>query len=239
MNLSRTRLNSKEKRKFWLISMTSLAILLVLLSIVHCANGENQWMFQSEAKWDKEWKSGAWEYLEKVAVERSRISIIGSVLVQMYSHANASVLDVGCGEGPIADFLTPEQKHHYVGIDISKEAILIAKKLRGPPLKFVHSTSQNFQPKHKFDVIIFSDMLYYVEHEKALKQYEGYLNPGGIVIISIFHQTEKLMYEHIFNFARQTFNLIDDMDVSGWTIKSKGGNKEKTAFHIEVYRLKS
>jgi 2-polyprenyl-3-methyl-5-hydroxy-6-metoxy-1,4-benzoquinol methylase len=173
----------------------------------------DQWLFQSEAKWDKEWKSGSWDYMEKVAVERSKVSVIGGVLVQMYSHANASVLDVGCGEGPISDFLLPSQKAHYVGIDISKEAILSAKKLRGPPLKFVHATSHLFQPKNKFDVIIFSDMLYYVEYEKVLKQYEGYLNPGGIVIISIFHQ-EKSLYENIWSFARQTFDQVSSFVAS-------------------------
>lgn len=176
--------------------------------------------------------------MEKVAVERSRIAVIGGVFVQMYSNPNASVLDVGCGEGSIADFLNSEQRNHYVGIDLSKEAIHAAKKARGPPLKFVHAAAHLFQPNHKFDVIIFSDVLYYVEHEKVLKQYESYLNPGGIVIISIFHQTEKLMYEHIFNFARGTFNLLDEIDVAGYTKKRSEGDKEKTAFHIEVYRLK-
>ncbi len=211
---------------------------LLLFCNIWLSVTSDQWLFQSEAKWDKEWKSKEWDYMEKVAVERSKVAVIGGVLVQMYSHPNASVLDVGCGEGPISDFLTPSQKANYVGIDISKEAILSAKKLRGPPLKFVHATSHLFQPKHKFDLIIFSDMLYYVEHEKVLKQYEAYLNPGGTVIISIFHQSEKLMYENIFNFARATFDQVDELDMSGYTVKKKGGGKEKTAFHIEIYKLK-
>ena len=107
--------------------------------------------------------------------------------------------------------------------------------LRGPPRKFVHAAAHAFVPNHKFDVIVFSDVLYYVEHEKVLKQYSNYLNPNGIlwllliiiiyvtivtiilgiVIISIFHQTEKLMYEHIFNFAKSIFQHIDEIDVGG------------------------
>jgi SAM-dependent methyltransferase len=199
---------------------------------------DGQWLFQSESKWDKEWKSGSWDYLETVACERSRIAVIGGVLVPMYSHANASVLDIGCGEGPIADFLTADQRSKYVGVDISKEAIHSAKRKRGPPLKFVHATAHEFTPQHKFDVVIFSDVLYYVEYEKVLKQYEGYLLPRGIIIISIFHQSEKLMYENIFKFARSSFEFLDEMEVSGFTKKNKGLNLEKTAFHIEVYRRK-
>lgn len=195
-------------------------------------------MFQSESKWNNEWKSGAWTYMEKVAVERSRIAVIGGVFVPMYAGTNASVLDIGCGEGSIADFLNEGQRHHYVGVDLAKEAIIAAKKARGPPLKFVHAAAHLFTPQHKFDAVIFSDVLYYVEHEKVLRQYEGYLNPNGIVIISIFHQQEKLMYEHIFNYARERFTKLDEIDVSGFTRKSQGGNLEKTAFHIEVYRIK-
>lgn len=221
------------------ILMLAVLQLLIFVSFFPLSSGEEQWLFQPESKWDKEWKNGAWDYLETVACERSRIAVIGGVLIQMYSHSNASVLDVGCGEGPISDFLTPQQKEKYVGVDLSKEAIHSAKKKRGAPLKFVHAAAHNFIPHHKFDVIIFSDVLYYVEYEKVLKQYEGYLNHGGIVIISIFHQSEKLMYENIFKFAKATFLYLDEMEVSGFTKKNKGLSLEKTAFHIEVYRLKA
>lgn len=207
----------------------------MLLCSVLC---EDQWLFQSESKWDKEWKSGAWTYMETVAVERSRIAVVGGVMIPMYANPNASVLDIGCGEGSISDFLKDDQKSRYVGVDISKEAILAAKRARGPPMRFVHATAHLFKPMHKFDVVVFSDVLYYVEHEKVLKQYEGYLNPNGIVIISIFHQTDKLMYPHIFEYAAKVFDKLDEMDVSGYTRKHKDGPVEKTAFHVEVYRKK-
>ena len=193
-------------------------------------------MFQSENKWDKEWRSGEWTYMETIAVERSRIAVIGGVFIQMFTHQNASVLDIGCGEGAISDFLTPPQQSKYVGLDISKEAIIVAKKKRGGLRKFVHANLYDFKPVHKYDAIIFSDVLYYVEYEKVLQQYATYLNPGGIFIISIFHQTEKLMYENIWGFARSTFKLVDEIDVGGYTKKGKSTTKEKTAFHIEVFR---
>lgn len=219
------------------VFLVLFACLLVLVRFG--VDAEDQWLFQSESKWNKEWKSGAWTYMETVPVERSRIAVIGGVLIPMFANKNSSVLDIGCGEGSIADFLTDDQKHKYVGVDLAKEAIIAAKKARGPPLKFVHAAAHQFVPQHKFDAIVFSDVLYYVEHEKVLKQYETYLNPRGIIIISIFHQSEKLMYEAIFEFARKTFDKVDEMDVSGFTKKSKDGKQEKTAFHIEVYRIKS
>lgn len=195
-------------------------------------------MWHSESKWDKQWKAGEWSYMEDVPSERAKIAVVGSVLVQRYGAPNASVLDIGCGEGATSDFLTPSQKAKYVGVDLSKEAIRIAKSKRKQPMKFVHSAAHQFQPSHKFDVVIFSDVLYYVEYEKVIRQYEGYLNPGGVMIISIFHFTDKLLYENIFQFARSVLDYVDEMEISGFTKKNKDAKREKTAFHIEVYKKK-
>lgn len=225
--------------------MLSLVLLcLFLLSICSPTYSEKQWLYQSEHKWDKEWKSGAWEYMDKIAIERSRIAIIGGVFIPMYAPKNASILDVGCGEGAISDFILPGQKEHYVGIDISKEAIYQARKLRQPPLQFIHATTHEYHPDQKFDVIVFSEVLYYVEHEKVLKQYEAYLTPNGIVIISIFLQHGKQLYDHIFQSAKSIFTYVDDIQINGYTKKNVAQgdifqNREQTASRIEVYRLKS
>jgi 2-polyprenyl-3-methyl-5-hydroxy-6-metoxy-1,4-benzoquinol methylase len=223
-----------------IVLIVSLVALLLLCVWLPASEGvASQWMYQTESKWDKEWSSGAWEYMERNAIERSRVAVIGGVFAEMYAPFNGSVLDIGCGEGAIADFLVDGQKQHYVGIDLSKEAIKLAKSKRGPPLKFVHAAAHEFTSHHKYDVIIFSDVLYYVEHEKVIPQYANYLNPNGIMVISIFHQTDKLMYENIFTFARTHLIQVDETDVSGYTKKKKDAKPERTAFHIEVYKLRS
>ena len=189
-------------------------------------------MFQSEKKWDNEWSSGAWDYMESVAVERARIAVIGGVLVsvlwppplfaspnaakiQMYSQANSSVLDVGCGEGAIADFLSLSQKSRCAFIDwfrITKTPhycydtvhmlgmlgwtyrrtpsrlprasgshpcgtpILCTTPLdiQGPcsllRIRFVHASAYDFAPTNKFDVVAFSDVLYYVNYDKVSRK---------------------------------------------------------------------
>jgi 2-polyprenyl-3-methyl-5-hydroxy-6-metoxy-1,4-benzoquinol methylase len=217
--------------------------LLVLAMIVSHAWGKEQWIFQSEKKWDKEWSSGAWHYQEKVPVERSRIAVIGGVLVQLYApSANSTVLEIGCGEGAVTDFLTPPQKLGYVGVDISKEAIAIAKtKRKAGGMRFVHAAAHKFEPLGKFDVVIFSEVLYYTEYEKILDQYQGYMNPNAILIISIFQMTGKPKYENIFAYAQSKFTMVDEIEVSGKTKKLGGDNSpvEKTAFRIEVLRKKN
>jgi len=227
-----------------------LAILLVM-HVTPCActeNAKDQWMFQSEEKWDSQWRAGQWAYMDTVAIERAKVSVVG-VLAQIYaanmttsvSTGQGSVLDIGCGEGSLADFLSAEQQPGYVGVDLSREAILSAKRKR-PNMKFVHSAAHKFHPKGSktFNVISFADMLYYVDHKSVLEQYNSYLSPGGIVIISMFFQQKgKLLYENIWNDARKTFQKIDEMELAGSTKKQAHGKavvETATAFHIEVYR---
>jgi 2-polyprenyl-3-methyl-5-hydroxy-6-metoxy-1,4-benzoquinol methylase len=221
------------------IKNLSILTILLIWSRSYTAN----WEFQSVKKWDQEWKSGSWDYMEKVAVERSKNAIIGNVFINMYAKStNASVLDIGCGEGAVSDFLPSDQRKNYVGVDVSKEAIQKAKEKRqNQPYgsKFVHSSVYDFLPRHNFDVIVFSDVLYYVDHEKILQIYSEYLNPDGIIIISIFSKSMgNLLYENIFNVARRLFTKIDEIDIGGFTKKSENAKLEKTAFHIEIYRKK-
>lgn len=222
--------------------MFSIGVVIQLFGCFICtATAKDQWIFQSEKKWDKEWTSGAWEYQEKVPVERSRIAVIGGVLVQMYApNANSTVLEIGCGEGAVSDFLTVNQRAAYVGVDISKEAIAIAKsKRQSTGMRFVHAAAHKFQPSAKFDIIIFSEMLYYTEYEKIMDQYSTYLNPTGIVIISIYQMAGMPKYEKIFAYAANKFQLIDEIEVSGKTKKWETEKvAEKTAFRIQVLRVK-
>lgn len=221
---------------------------VVLLALVVGGNAEQSkfetpgqkrnWMFQSEGKWEREWKNGMWEFLETIPIERSRISVIGSVLIPAYTPANGSVLDIGCGEGAIADFLNPERKANYVGIDLASEAINLAIKKRGAPMKFVHAAAHTYVPDRQFDAIVFSEVLYYVNYAKILMQYEQALTANGIFIISIFYQPNLPKYENIFNFARERYEYVDEMYVEGYTRKSRNGNREKTSFRVEVFRKK-
>ena len=99
-----------------------ILLFIILLLYINVINGD--WMFQSEQKWDQQWKSGAWEYMDKIAVERSKIAIIGGVFAHIYTNTNASVLDMGCGEGAMSDFLSEGQKQHY-SVNRRRESVFL------------------------------------------------------------------------------------------------------------------
>ena len=75
----------------------------------------------SKNKWEKEFSSGKWDFLDIVPGEKARNAIIGMYCRHFYP--NGSILDVGCGLGTVVDFLSRAQKNKYLGIDISNKAI--------------------------------------------------------------------------------------------------------------------
>jgi 2-polyprenyl-3-methyl-5-hydroxy-6-metoxy-1,4-benzoquinol methylase len=158
----------------------------------------------TDKEWDTQFSRGKWTYLGKVAVERARNSVITGISglrrfswfnnwftfscilfiyslgVFMLSNApKGSLLDVGCGEGALSDFLNEDQKKNYVGIDLSKEAVRIAKTKRN--LNFIQASAETFSPPEGrlFDVIVFNEVLYYTEHVEMLKRYQNFLTAEG------------------------------------------------------------
>lgn len=49
--------------------------------------------------WNNQFRSGRWHYIDKIAVERARNSIIIGVFLNGLQSKQKRLLDVGCGEG--------------------------------------------------------------------------------------------------------------------------------------------
>jgi SAM-dependent methyltransferase len=179
---------------------------------------EPQWIAHSRSQWDSEFQNGQWRYMDAVPLERTRLAAIGG-LTRLYGlPSNGTILDVGCGEGIMTEYITEEQKKHYIGVDISKVAIDQAIQRRGSPMTWIASVAHEYTPPRKVDVIVFSEMLYYVEFKKVLAQYESYLAPNGIIIISLWcPDKEEGMFSEIRAFTRSHFDLLENFQLIGTT----------------------
>lgn len=196
---------------------------------------------QGESAFNKQWEDGTWDYMDLVAAERLRNAAIGAVLVQKYCRPveNCTILEVGCGEGAVVDFLTPSQREKYTGFDVSEHAITIAKTKRptgssGGGPHFIHANAHdiNFTPDQTFDAIIFSEVLYYLEHENAIDKFVQYLAPSGVVIISLHvPHHDKKAFDGIFMYAEKKLQLFDVVDVGG---RGHPPHPESTHFKIKV-----
>jgi O-antigen biosynthesis protein len=95
------------------------------------------------------------------------------------------ILDVGCSAGYLGEYLVT-RGHRVTGIDITHEAVDIAKKF----LTDAHcmKVEEYFEkhPDRRFDVIIFGDVLEHVTNaEEVLRMSAAALTPNGRVIASI------------------------------------------------------
>jgi SAM-dependent methyltransferase len=220
--------------------MWSLIVIFFMLCLnVKMSFGKASWVSQSSESWDAEWKAGSWNYMDSVPIERARLAIIGDILIPFYSSKNASILDVGCGTGTLLDFLPSRQRPLYLGIDVSNEAIDKARKMRRKA-KFEVAVAHEYKPKQNFDVIIFSEMLYYVDFQTLLIQYEKYLSPKGIIISSLFFKTEDAVIPNrIFSFLENNFHVLDDFQVVGRTRRAENSPPDRVMSHIQVVRKRS
>lgn len=126
------------------------------------------------------------------------IDIRRSVMAELIHHCMPdfqSVLDVGCGTGGLAPVIFKKNSGCYVGVDISEYAIekarkwlLDSKKLQS--VSFHNSNLCDFTPGNdaQFDVIIFGEVLYYIDIKESvvqLERYSNWLRPGGVFCISM------------------------------------------------------
>lgn len=100
--------------------------------------------------------------------------------------AGKKVLDIGCNTGNLGKKLITEKKCQVYGVDYSKKAIEIAKKRLTEVMFFDLETDELPFSDHKFDIIIFGDVLEHLRSpESILSRIPKILNKNGLVVASI------------------------------------------------------
>ncbi len=101
-----------------------------------------------------------------------------------------SVLDLGCGTGQFAKYCIEQGASKVVGVDISKNMIERAnKENKHEKIDYICTPIEDFElQNHKFDKIISSLAIHYIENYSALiKKVYGLLNENGEFIFSTEH----------------------------------------------------
>src|SRR5688572_13708952 len=107
--------------------------------------------------------------------------------VEDYASGGA-ILVLGCGNASIVKHLKPSAFHYLVDIDISPQAISMAKRHADEKVHFEVGDIRKYQCTREFDVILFSESLYYIkqsEQEKVLKRFCRHLTPNGSIIVTV------------------------------------------------------
>ncbi|MGF6741026.1 class I SAM-dependent methyltransferase [Paraburkholderia atlantica] len=117
----------------------------------------------SDATWNQAYGSGTWDYLGTTQ-EIARYSVIAGYCKHLKPAAR--VLDVGYGAGVLASWLSGASTSSYFGVDFSEVAIEQARQANIDGAEFAVADATTFEPSQVFDVIVFNEMIYYLENRR-------------------------------------------------------------------------
>ena len=102
------------------------------------------------------------------------------------------VLDLGCGLGWHCDYAIEQGAESVTGVEISQKMLEAAKDLnKHKNIQYVHSSIEDFDyPKDKYDVVMSSMALHYVEPlDEVCRKISQSLTSGGNFSFSVEHPT--------------------------------------------------
>src|SRR2546423_12002448 len=91
--------------------------------------------------------------------ELARYAVIAGYLRHL--KPGGSVLDVGCGEGLLADHLRPFGYARYLGVDLSETAVRQAAGRVDERTAFTAADAESYVPAGRWDAIVLNESVYY------------------------------------------------------------------------------
>ncbi|MFC1948089.1 class I SAM-dependent methyltransferase [Chloroflexota bacterium] len=115
------------------------------------------------------------------------ISQLQMMMDKVKINENSSVLDIGCGNGKIAEYISDVTGAHVTGIDYIPEAVETARKRTSPKsdrLSFQIGDIENpVEAGKSFDLILSIDSMYFSDADILLAAWKKLLKPDGQMAI--------------------------------------------------------
>lgn len=98
---------------------------------------------------------------------------------------SATVLDFGCGDGRVTKGMLAQAKK-VIGIDISEQAVEVAKKFNNhADITYLHTTIEDFSSDLRFDAILMFEIIEHVFNPQLIFQkVNGLLKEKGVLMLS-------------------------------------------------------
>lgn len=134
-------------------------------------------------RWDNEYASGQWDYLETLP-ELPRYSLIAGYV--RHFGRGGRILEIGCGTGLLLDHIQAVDFAVYRGVDVSVEAISSAERRADQRTSFVAADGRSYNDGTIYDLIIFNEVLYYFDDcISILEHYRQMLAKSGRILVSM------------------------------------------------------
>lgn len=151
---------------------------------------------------DEKYRRGDWNFKGESSDELPSV-------IRKYLRAG-DLLILGCGGASVLESLRKEAIGSVLGLDLSSEAVRLANRYADRNISFQTGDMVTFQCPRDYDVILFSESLYYVpsaQQEALLKRLAKHLKPGGAVIVTLA-QADR--YHAIIELIRGRFQVVED-----------------------------
>jgi 2-polyprenyl-3-methyl-5-hydroxy-6-metoxy-1,4-benzoquinol methylase len=174
---------------------------------------------------DAEYAAGDWNYLASDS-ELPRFSVVAGYCARF--GGEGSLLEIGCGEGLLPERLGPAGYSRYMGIDLSTVAVERARVRDLPHASFVAADASEFEPDGCFDLVVFHEVLEYMDDPGAVvRRYEQWVAPGGWFVVSQYDSPDNARTRKIWRLLHRRYRRAARAVVStgprlSWTIEVLG-----------------
>ena len=173
----------------------------------------------SPQEWERSFSSGSWRRLEDRA-EIGRYSIIVGYRDVL---KKKRILDVGCGQGLLAERLKKFNYARYHGFDLSATAIAEAKSARAD-VRNTYSVgrAEDFETSERFDLVVFNEIIYYLDDPvTVINRYGDVLGESGHLLVSMYDSARSRaawrLLDGVLHIVDGT--TITHMSNASWIIK--------------------
>jgi trans-aconitate 2-methyltransferase len=104
---------------------------------------------------------------------------------------DSAVLEIGCGIGTVSNLILKFIRHgKFVGVDISKESIEMARRLNSnyTQAEFLVNDMSSFSHSLKFDFVVLPDVLEHIpveQHHNLFNILSKVTKPGAVILVNI------------------------------------------------------
>lgn len=149
------------------------------------------------------------------SINASRVKDISMAFKLLGDKPNPAVLEIGCADGRDAEEII-RRTTNYLGFDVSKELITLAKK-NLPQGKFLVEDVRTFKFPSKLDVVFaFASLIHLdrAELESVIIAANNSLNSGGIFYLSMKKGDSCKSYVKRDNFGERLFYVYSPADMN-------------------------
>ena len=145
-------------------------------------------------------------------------------IVENYDLKNTSILEVGCGSGRLAAFISSSFNGDYLGLDFATSAIEICRHRNlGDRFQFETSDIHKFESDKKFDFVIALGVIEHTESPKVtLAALSRFLNNDGVLLIAVPHfmNPRGVIWMTLATLLRIPMSLSDKHFIHPWDMEA-------------------